>query len=106
MSCKGIVKGLDISSSRAPSSTCEGCVMEKMPRTSIPKTSQSRSAGILDLVHSDVAGPLPVSSKGGARYFVTFIDDKSRWVTVYPIKAKSDSFASFRHFQTFSEGKT
>eukprot|EP00171_Calliarthron_tuberculosum_P004931 IDg4931t1 len=77
--------------------------MDKIPRTSIPKTSQSSSVGTLDLVHSDVAGPLSVPSKGGARYFVTFIDDNSRWVTVYPIKSKSESFASFRHFQNFAE---
>eukprot|EP00171_Calliarthron_tuberculosum_P002040 IDg2040t1 len=106
MARKRVVKGLNISTSKTSSSPCEGCIMGKMPRTAIPKASQSRSTGILDLVHSDVAGPLPVFSKGGARYFVIFIDDMSRWVTVYPMKVKSDCFTCFKHFQTFTERQT
>eukprot|EP00171_Calliarthron_tuberculosum_P021000 IDg21000t1 len=77
-----------------------------MPRTLFPKASKNRATIILDLVHSDIAGPLPVSSKGRARYFVTFIDDKSRWVAVYFLKVKSDCFASFKRFQTFEERRT
>eukprot|EP00171_Calliarthron_tuberculosum_P006978 IDg6978t1 len=74
-----------------------------MPHTTFPKASQNRATGIFDLVHSDIAGPLPVSSKEGARYFVTFIDGKSRWVAVYPLKVKSDCFANFKHFQTLKK---
>ncbi len=67
-------------------------------RSPIPRASETRAAGLLDLIHTDVAGPLSVPSKGGALYFVTFIDDKSRWLTVFPIKSKSDCFSCFLKF--------
>ena len=55
-----------------------------------------RSKGVLDLVHSDVWGPTPVSARGGAKYFVTFINDFSRKVWIYLIKEKLEVFAWFR----------
>ncbi|CDF39897.1 unnamed protein product [Chondrus crispus] len=42
--------------------------------------SSSRAQNCLDLVHSDVCGPLEVQSIGGSRYFITFVDDHSNWV--------------------------
>ena len=80
--------------------------MGKMPRTAIPKESNSRAEGILDLVHTDIAGPLPVMSKGGARYYITFIDDKSRWTIAYPMGTKSECFHYFKLFQRSAERQT
>jgi len=37
--------------------------------------SQHKTRGLLDLIYTDVWGPLPVASIGGARYYVTSIDD-------------------------------
>ena len=54
-------------------------------------TSDSRSSTILELIHSDV-WQAPVKSMGGARYFVSFIDDYSRRCWAYPIKRKVDVF--------------
>ena len=56
---------------------CAACVQGKSHRSSFAKQSMSKSEGILDLVHSDVWGPAPVPTKGGARYFVSLIDDFS-----------------------------
>ena len=49
-------------------------------------TSQNNTKGLLDLIHTDVWGPLPVASIGGARYYVAFIDDFSKKVWVYFLK--------------------
>ncbi len=65
----------------------------------IPKCSSSRATGLLDEIHTDVACPPPVISNGGAKYFVIFFDDKSRLLTVYPIKSKSDCFDFFCLFR-------
>lgn len=42
-------------------------------------TSKHKSKGLLDYVHTDVWGPTKVTSKGGFRYFVTYVDDHSRY---------------------------
>lgn len=52
-------------------------------------TSILRASAPLDLVHSDVWGPAPAQSRGGARYFVLFIDDYSRKIWLYLMKEKS-----------------
>ncbi|CDF39664.1 unnamed protein product [Chondrus crispus] len=64
------------------SEKCSACVYGKANRSVIPKERSSRRAYFcLDLVHSDVCGPLEVQSIGGAKYFITFIDDHSNWST-------------------------
>eukprot|EP00171_Calliarthron_tuberculosum_P007423 IDg7423t1 len=89
MASKNIVEGLKVNTKSVSSSVCKGCVMGKLSRTPIPKLSTTSSDYLLDLVHTDVA-EFPERSKGGAKYFITFIDDKSKMVTVLPIKSKSD----------------
>jgi hypothetical protein len=42
-----------------------------------------RESNPLDLVHSDICGPMPHQSLGGASYFVTSIDDATRKVWAY-----------------------
>ncbi|GJV82539.1 gag-pol polyprotein [Tanacetum coccineum] len=53
---------------------------------------------VLELVHSDV-WKAPVLSLGGAKYFVSIIDDYSRRCYVYPIKKKSDVFDVFKVYK-------
>ena len=59
-------------------------------------TSQHKTKGLLDLIHTDVWGPSPVASIGGARYYVTFIDDFSRKVWIYFLKHKSKVFQTLK----------
>ena len=58
---------------------CEHFLAGKQHRISF-KGSSHRTNNVLDLVHSDVCGPMKVSSIGGKYYFVTFINDYSRKV--------------------------
>lgn len=76
---------------------CEHCVTSKHHRLKF-SSSTARSKCILDLIHSDV-WESPDISLGGAKYFVSFIDDYSRRVWVYPIKKKSDVFPVFKEFK-------
>ena len=77
---------------------CKHCVVSKQSRLKFGR-SIAKSKHILDLVHSNV-WESPIMSLGGAKYFVSFIDDYSRRIWVYPIKKKSDVFPVFKEFKT------
>ena len=64
-------------------SFCEGCVKGEATRLPIKPVGEIRSTKMLELVHSDVCGPLQVESFSGKRYLVTFIDDYSRCCAVF-----------------------
>lgn len=55
---------------------------------------------VLQLVHSDVAGPFPTPSFSKACYVLTFIDDYSRFTCVYFLIHKSEVFDRFQDFKT------
>ncbi|KAE8694951.1 hypothetical protein F3Y22_tig00110761pilonHSYRG00036 [Hibiscus syriacus] len=59
----------------------------------------------LELVHSDVFGPVKQQSISGMRYMVTFIDDFSRYVWVFFMKEKYDIFSKFKEFRDSAEGE-
>ena len=67
--------------------SCHFCLFGKQHRVSfnIPST---RKPNVLDLVYSDVYGPVDVETLGGNKYCVTFIDDASQKVWVYVLKTK------------------
>ena len=46
---------------------CRGCALGKNIKTPFP-INENRSKGILDLIHSDVCGPMSVKSLGGSLY--------------------------------------
>ena len=67
---------------------CEGFIMGKHHRSKFPKGKAKRATKPFKLVHSHVCRPMSVNSIGGPRYFVTFIDDLSRYTYVYFVKHK------------------
>lgn len=75
---------------------CELCIMGKQHREPFLKKKSWRAKEKLELVHSDIYGPMPIASLGGATYFLTFIDDFSRKVWVYPLREKSQTFTVFK----------
>jgi hypothetical protein len=72
---------------RAPGGVCTG----KYTKTSFP-SSDNRVAGIFDLIHSDVCGPMSFVSLSGYEYYVTFIDDFSRKSWIFFMKTKGQVF--------------
>jgi hypothetical protein len=63
----------------------------------------TRENGILEMVHSDVFGPVTVPSLGGSMYYVSFIDDFSRKTWIYFPRKKSKVFGRFKEFQSLVE---
>jgi len=103
---KNIVTGIKLTRDSSQDITCDGCILGKGHRSPIPKKSMTRSSNILQLVHSDVNGPLETASIGGSRYFITFIDDYSKWTVVYMMRTKSESFNCFQKYHKYAEVHT
>ena len=78
---------------------CQSCVEGKMHRMAFKPVGEIRSTRRLELVHSDVCGPMPTESIGGCKYFVMFIDDFSRCCNVYFMKRKSEVPEKFKEFE-------
>ncbi|PKU77708.1 Retrovirus-related Pol polyprotein from transposon TNT 1-94 [Dendrobium catenatum] len=77
---------------------CNSCKMAKSHR--LPKyTSQTVTTSPFSLIHSDVWGPFPVTSNSGFRFYVSFIDDFSKFTWVFPITNKSEVLNKFNEFQ-------
>jgi hypothetical protein len=63
----------------------------------------SKTEGVLELIHSDVCGPMPSSSISGYVYYVSFIDDYSRKTWIYFLKSKDEVFSKFKEFKALIE---
>ncbi|KAH0709495.1 hypothetical protein KY284_010922 [Solanum tuberosum] len=87
----------------APSETCENCGVSKQPRYPFSQGKSWRAKALLELVHSDLCGPINQNSNGGKRYFITFIDDFSRKTWVYFLHEKSAAFDVFKRFKVLVE---
>ena len=66
-----------------PRNSCEICILEKQHRESFPVGGSYREREPLELVHTDICGPMQTPSLGGSIYFPTFIDDFSRKTWIY-----------------------
>ena len=73
--------------------------MCKMTKTLFSGTME-RANDLLEIVHTDVCGPMNVEVRGEYRYFLTFTDDLSRYGYIYLMKHKSKTFEKFKEFQS------
>ena len=55
-------------------------------------------APLLEIVHTDVCGPMSVEARGRYHYFLTFTDNLSRYGYIYLMKHKSETFEKFKEF--------
>ncbi|GAA0147836.1 transmembrane signal receptor [Lithospermum erythrorhizon] len=78
---KQMVRGLP--EFKTESFTCVDCLNGKQTRAAIPKQRNWRASKNLELIHSDLCGPISPTSNSGKRYFLSFIDDHSRKSWVY-----------------------
>ena len=79
---------------------CIPCLEKRRRRYN--KGPSTRAKEFLELIHSDLCGPFPINSITGSRYFMIFVDDKTRYTWVYFLKTKDHSVA----LQTFKDFKT
>ena len=61
--------------------------------------TMERASDLLEIIHTNVCGPMSFDARGGYRYFLTFTDDLSRYGYIYLIKHKSETFEMFKEIQ-------
>ena len=66
-------------------------------------SGDSKAKEILDIVHSDMCGPMTTTSLSGYVYYVSFIDDFSRKTWIYFLKGKNEVFSKFKVFKALVE---
>ena len=81
---------------------CLPCQFSK--QTVLPyNNSVSHALSPFDLIHSALWGPSPITSQGGSRYFVIFVDDFSRYTWIYLFKNRSELYQIYRDFTKMIE---
>nr|GEX12782.1 zinc finger, CCHC-type [Tanacetum cinerariifolium] len=78
-------------------------VQAKMKRKHFPKVD--RQSEILELVHYDICELNEQLTRGGNRYFITFIVDCSRYTYVYLLKSKDQAFETFKIYKAEVENQ-
>ena len=81
---------------------CKGCAQGKNTKNPFPK-SNIKEKGILDIIHSDICGPMQTTSLSGYSYYASFINDYSRNTSIYFLKNKDEVFQRFKEFKALVE---
>ena len=83
---------------------CKHCQLGKQKRESF-KTKEHSSSKPLELVHTDLCGPMRTKSLQGDSYFMLFVDDFTRMCWVFFLKEKSEAFQIFKTFKILVENE-
>jgi hypothetical protein len=100
-----IVSGIQLHSKGPSKCVCEACIMGKMFRQPFKaaKPEDKVKSRLLELIHSDVIGPMPTPTMRGFRYIIMFTDDYSRYTVCYFMKLKSEAPARFKDYVAMAE---
>lgn len=101
---KGMASGINYTDTNY--TPCIPCIEGKQSRLPFPKRSYTRATQKLGLIHSDLCGPMSISSFSGAKYLLTFIDDYTRMTFGYFIKTKDEVLPVFKRFKSLVEQQT
>jgi transposase InsO family protein len=85
-------------------SKCHACVQSKQTRK-LHKAAEPRNLAPLELVHSDLCEMNDVLTKGRKTYFMTFIDDCTRFFCVYLLKTKDEALNYFKTYKAEAENQ-
>ena len=93
----GVLNTLDF----ADFKTCVDCIKGK--QTNMSKKGANRSSSILEIIHTDIC--CPDMDARGQKYFITFIDDYSRYMNVYLLHNKNEALDAFKVFKAEVENQ-
>jgi hypothetical protein len=83
---------------------CIDCIKGKYAKQ-VKKSEAKRSAGILEIVHTDICGTFPIKFVDDFDSFIIFTDDFSRYGYIYPIKERLEALDKFKIFNTEVENQ-
>jgi hypothetical protein len=83
---------------------CIDCIKGKYAKQ-VKKGEDKRSAGVLEIIHTDICGLFPIKSVDGFDSFITFTDDFSCYGYIYPIKERSEALDKFKIFKAEVENQ-
>lgn len=83
--------------------SCPICTLGIMKSNPFCNSFRVSTTRPLELIHSDLVGPIEPTSQGGSKYFVSFIDDYSRYTVVFPIKSNNEVLLKFEEYRRMSE---
>ncbi|CAI7758727.1 unnamed protein product [Closterium sp. NIES-53] len=89
------VHGLQLQRDGAHYGSCEACMQNKFARFPFPCAEGSAKAP-LEVVHMDLVGPMRTEGTGGVLYFLTMVDEWSRFTWARPLSKKSDAAAAIK----------
>ncbi|KAL0305872.1 UNVERIFIED_CONTAM: Retrovirus-related Pol polyprotein from transposon RE1 [Sesamum radiatum] len=92
----------DLPQIQAVEGACEACLQGNNTRSHSLQEPLERAKAVLELIHTDVCGPMRTPSHQN-RYFILFIDDYSRMTWVYFMREKSEVFKVFKKFKNLVE---
>ena len=96
-----MVEGLPFA--KATTGVCKGCIVGKHPEHKFDRGKENRAKSILELIHSDISGPMPTTSMNVSQDVLIFIDDFSRYTWVFFIKKKSEVLEKFIELKALVE---
>jgi len=100
-----MVTGMAVMKGSTLHTPCKPCIKGKQTRAEICKITETRVDTVLSCIFTDVCSPLH-PNYNGYRYFVTWVDDKSRKVHINGLKAKSEVTDCLKRFVTCAEVET
>ncbi|CAI7771776.1 unnamed protein product [Closterium sp. NIES-53] len=89
------VHGLQLQRDGAHYGSCEACMQNKFARFPFPRTEGSAKAP-LEVVHMDLVGPMRTEGTRGVLYFLTMVDEWSRFTWARPLSKKSNAAAAIK----------
>ncbi|CAI5780530.1 Retrovirus-related Pol polyprotein from transposon TNT 1-94 [Podarcis lilfordi] len=102
---RDLVRGLQVKQSNKAPAKCVSCITEKAVKPLFPCYAEQRSNKVLDIVHTDICGPMNVPSLGKNRYILIFLDDFSRFCVVYFLKEKSETVDKLQEYIAMVKNK-
>ena len=91
--------------SKPTNTICESCRYGKQKKVEF-KTKEHFASCPLELVHTDLCGPMRTKGLDGELYFMLMIDDYTRMIVVSFLKKKSEAFECFKIYKELVENET